>query len=89
MVWESTETVRAVRHWKVMYETAKQYASEHGSLKDVPYDFETSDGRKLGSWVVQQRRIRRGTIKHSIDLDEEKIGMLDAIGMNWGRHNIT
>lgn len=88
MVWESTETVRAVRHWNVMYETAKQYASEHGGLGRVPYDYETPDGRKLGSWVVQQRRIRKGTVKHSINLDEEKIGMLDAIGMNWGRNSV-
>lgn len=85
MIWENMETVRAVRYWNVMYETAKQYADEHGSLKGMPCDYMTDDGRKLGSWVAQQRRIRKGTIRHSIDLDEEKIGMLDAIGMNWGR----
>ena len=85
MIWENTEKVRAIRYWNVMYETTRQYANAHGSLKEMPHNYTTKDGRKLGSWVAQQRRIRKGTLKHSIVLDEEKIGMLDAIGMNWGR----
>ena len=89
MIWENTEKVRAIRYWNVMYETARQYADMHGSLKGMPYNYTTKDGRKLGSWVAQQRRIRKGTLKHSIVLDEEKIGMLDAIGMNWGRSAVS
>lgn len=84
MVWESTETVRAQEHWKTMYKAAVKYAEEHGSLKNLPSGYVTDNGEKLSLWVAQQRRIRKGSIKHSIKMTEERIAMLDKIGINWG-----
>lgn len=85
MEWESTESVRARRHWEEMYREALRYAKTHGSIRAVPNDYETDNGHKLGCWIARQRRIRKGTIQHSITLDENMISMLDEIGMNWGQ----
>ena len=84
MCWESTEKIRAEKHWNAMYNEAKKFYEEHGHLR-VPYKYPTEYGNNLYDWIAQQRRIRRGTIKHSIDLSEEKIAKLDQIGMNWGK----
>ena len=68
---ESYETVYARRYWDEMYETAKKYAAEHGSIHDVPHNHVTEDGKKLGQWISQQRGIRKGTRKHSIEMTAE------------------
>ena len=51
MEWENYETVYARRYWNEMYEEAKKYAKEHGSIHDIHTSFVTEDGKKLGSWV--------------------------------------
>lgn len=43
----------------------------------------TDDGKKLGQWLAQQRRIYRGTLKHSIVLDKEKRKKSDDLGIVW------
>lgn len=84
MCFESIEVIRARRYWDTMYEEARKYHKEHGNL-NVPDKYETENGRKLYNWIAQQRRIRKGTVKHSIELTEERISKLDALGMNWGK----
>ena len=84
MCFESIEIIRARQYWDTMYEEAKKYYKEHGNL-NVPDKYETENGRKLYNWIAQQRRIRKGTVKHSIELTEERISKLDALGMNWGK----
>ncbi len=66
--------------WDLMYEKARSYAEEYGSL-DVPQRFITADGYSLGSWVSTQRAIRAGTMQGS--LTEEQIQKLTDIGMVW------
>ena len=83
MEWESYETVYARRYWDEMYETAKKYAAEHGSIHDVPHNHVTEDGKRLGQWISQQRGISKGTRKHSIEMTAERIALLDEIGMDW------
>ena len=85
MVWDHIKNVGAEIHWNNMYKAALKYAEEHGSLRHMPLDYVTESGEKLGTWVAQQRRIRRGSLKHSIVMTEEKIKMLDNIGINWGK----
>ncbi len=85
MVWENIETVKALEHWSKMYKVAEKYAAERGSIRDVPSSYITDNGEKLGLWVAQQRRIRKGNIKHSVIMTDERIAMLDKIGMNWGK----
>ena len=83
MCWGNLNTVKAERYWDEMYEEAKKYAAEHGSIGYVPHDYATKDGKKLGQWISQQRGIRKGVRKHSIEMTDERVAMLDAIGMDW------
>lgn len=85
MVWENTETVKTLEHWNKMYKVAEKYASEHGSIRNVSSSYITESGEKLGSWIAQQRRVRKGNLKHSVKMTDERIVMLDKIGMNWGK----
>ena len=85
MVWENMETVKALEHWNNMYKVAEKYAAERGSIRDVPSSYITESGEKLGLWIAQQRRIRKGNLKHSVKMTDERIVMLDKIGMNWGK----
>ena len=60
-----------------MYAVARTYYVTHGDL-DVPSNFVTPEGAKLGAWLAYQRTKRgRG------ELEEEKIARLEAIGMEW------
>ncbi len=81
--WDSYETVYARKYWNEMYEAAQKYAKEYGSIAGVPHDYVTEDGHKLGQWISQQRGIRSGVRKHSVEMSEARIAMLDRLGMKW------
>ncbi len=66
--------------WEDMYERAKEYYESHGNL-NVPGAYYTADGYALGSWISTQRAVRKGLQRGM--LGEERIAMLDAIGMLW------
>lgn len=83
MEWRDYNTVKAERYWDEMYEEAKRYADKYGSIETVSHGYVTDKGNKLGQWISQQRGIRKGTRKHSIVMDKERIKRLDDIGMNW------
>ena len=61
---------------------AEKYAKEHGSIRSITSQYITKDKKKLGYWIAQQRGIRKGTRKHSIILDDEKVSKLDKLGMD-------
>lgn len=66
--------------WDLMYDCAKIYYEEHGNL-EVPARYFTKDGYALGSWIYNQRSIRKGTAEGV--LTAEQINRLDNIGMRW------
>lgn len=87
MLWSKSMDTRAEKlkefqeqSWNTMYEVAKAYYVTHGDLA-VPSNYVTSDGKRLGPWINNQRLIRNG--KKSGKLDEDRIRRLDAIGMSW------
>lgn len=82
MYWGNIETLKAEKFWDTMYEEAKAYYEKNGNL-NVPHNYVTEKGNKLSQWLHQQRRIKRGSIKHSITYTDERIAMMDSIGMNW------
>lgn len=63
-----------------MYEVARAYYIDHGDL-DVPSNYITPDGVRLGPWINRQRRVRDGKVSGTLDAD--RIRKLDAIGMSW------
>lgn len=82
--------------WDRHYEAAREYAKRTGTL-NVPYDYVTEEGVKLGRWIDQQRRVlgRKRTRKQSqaktegetaekrAKTDEMHIRLLTGLGMIW------
>lgn len=66
--------------WDMYYASAKQYYQENGNL-EVPARYITEEGYALGSWLNNQKAIRKGTIVGK--LTEDQIHKLDSIGMIW------
>lgn len=66
--------------WDIYYASAKQYYEENGNL-EVPARYITEEGYALGSWINNQKAIRKGTIVGK--LTEDQIKKLDDIGMIW------
>ena len=66
--------------WDLMYLEAKRYRAENGDL-NVPKRYLTASGYSLGAWLNTQRRVRAGKVYG--DLSDEKIALLDALGMRW------
>lgn len=66
--------------WDMYYASAKQYYKENGNL-EVPARYITEEGYALGSWISNQKAIRKGTIVGK--LTEDQIQKLDSIGMIW------
>ena len=66
--------------WDMYYASAKQYYKENGNL-EVPARYITEEGYALGSWLNNQKAIRKGTIVGK--LTEDEIHKLDSIGMIW------
>lgn len=66
--------------WDMYYASAKQYYQENGNL-EVPARYITEEGYALGSWLNNQKAIRKGTLVGK--LTEDQIQKLDSIGMIW------
>lgn len=83
MEWDG----RNNRQWRQAYEAARQYFQEHGDL-EVPYEYTTPDGLRLGQWVVRQRMAYKGTLSGKGKVNRKRLSpdrkkLLDAIGMDW------
>jgi len=72
----SWSTPREAR-WDAAYEALGRYAAARGDCR-VPANFTTFDGRKLGQWVVKQRRLKRAG-----SLAADRAALLDALGFAW------
>lgn len=72
MVW-GIEEVR----WERQYQAAKSYYQAHGNL-DIPSQYETPDGLKLGQWLKRMRRDYKKDV-----LEKEAVKRLEAIGITW------
>ena len=72
--------------WFEYYELAKQYYCKNGNL-EIEVTYITEDGKKLGSWIAQQRRAYKSkynmTNSKITPLTDEQIKLLEEIGMTW------
>lgn len=66
--------------WDKAYGYAEQYYEENGHLF-VPKKYVSHDGFELGKWIWEQRDRYLGLSKYEIS--DEKIDMLEDIGMFW------
>ena len=70
------------RQWNEVYGAAKRYFEANGSL-DVPVAYVSPEGYALGKWVRRQQYAYRNPEKSNAILSQERIELLDAIGMQW------
>ena len=63
--------------WDYMYDEAKQFYLEHGSLT-IPRTYSEHFGASLASWLTIQRKNREKGL-----LTDSQIALLDSIGMRW------
>lgn len=77
MRWESIKDIA----WEKNYFAAKEYFAEHGDLLSSVTD-KAYHGVKLGRWIAQLRSYRKSGIC-SAYLTDERIKLLDEIGMVW------
>ena len=66
--------------WNRNYSYAKDYYIKHGDL-NVPYNYVTEDGFKLGTFISNQRTGYNGTGTSKFSF--ERIEKLENIGMIW------
>lgn len=78
MQWGS----RYDRQWNEVYQAAKRYFEANGNL-DVPVAYVSPEGYALGKWVRRQQYAYRNPEKSNAILSQERIELLDAIGMQW------
>ena len=77
MVWSVPDYI-----WEENYAAAVRYHREYGDL-NVPHNYVSDDGIKLGQWIQGLRSNRNGTAKTVKPLSDDQIARLDAIGMVW------
>ncbi len=77
MRWESSRDIS----WERNYATAKEYYEEHGDLLPSVAD-KAYQGIELGRWIAQLRSYRKSGICGNY-LTDERIKLLDEIGMVW------
>ena len=73
---------RNERQWNEVYGAAKRYFEANGNL-DVPVAYVSPEGYALGKWVRRQQYAYRNPEKSNAILSQERIELLDAIGMQW------
>ena len=78
MQWGS----RYDRQWNAVYQSAKQYFEANGDL-DIPVAYISPEGYALGKWVRRQQYAYRNPEKSNAILSQERIELLDAVGMQW------
>ena len=72
--------------WMQGYEAAERYFKTHGDL-DVPAMYKTSDGIPLGKWIARQRYIYLSPEKNRKSLSQDRIDLLERIGMVWQKED--
>ena len=77
MVWDVPDYI-----WAQYYALLMQYHKEHGNIQ-IPKDYITENGIRLGTWLAALRRRYNGRAENRAPLTDEQIRQLDELGMVW------
>lgn len=77
MIWDKIDF-----QWEKNYQACVEYYERHRNL-DIPANYITAEGLRVGAWIRRIRKARDGRLKGGARLTKEQIARLDAIGMNW------
>ena len=75
MIWDAPNHV-----WEEHFAACAEYYREHGNL-DMPFNYVSPKGLKLGSWLQYQRLAKLGVSRGRIS--DEQVKRLESIGMRW------
>ena len=70
-------------YWRDYYKLAQNYYEEHNNL-NIPGDYITDDGIKLGIWLNKQRKLYEKK-----ELDKNRIQLLEELEITWEIPNNT
>ncbi len=73
------------KRWNEYYELLKAYKEEYGNI-NIPVLYETK-GKKLGSWLHNQRKSYYG--KGTYRITQERIKLLEELDTNWNMYEKT
>lgn len=76
MIWDVPDYL-----WEQNFAEAMTYYREHGDL-DIPYNYISTNGIKLGVWIRNLRATREGRSSNA-KLTNNQIERLNSIGMLW------
>lgn len=79
MVWED----QYARTWHCYYAALQAYHQAHGSL-DMPVDYVTAEGLRLGAFITHLRAARASGSRNGY-LTGERIQQLNKLGMIWDK----
>lgn len=82
MIWNKLDL-----YWERNFAAACQYYQKNGHL-NVPTDFISEEGIRLGRWLIEIRALQAGKRQQRTKLSEEQVERLNNIGMIW-TDNIT
>ena len=77
MIWDKRDYM-----WKKNFKEAEYYFKSNGNL-NIPYNFVTVDGIRLGVWLESQKNIYAGTKSGAVPLTAIQIEKLESIGIHW------
>lgn len=80
MVWDVSDHL-----WQQYYGACLTYYHAHGDL-DIPANYVTADGLRLGAWINTIRGAYQGK-RTDYRLPPEQIAALDELGMLWDRRS--
>lgn len=77
MVWDSRRDVS----WQKHFDAANEYSKKYGNL-NIPAQYVTENGLKLGTWIANLRTARKNGFDSKY-LTNQRIKALDELGMIW------
>ncbi|MBR4026626.1 MAG: Helicase associated domain protein [Lachnospiraceae bacterium] len=77
MIWDKN-----AYQWNRNFYEAKKYFENNGNL-NVPHDFITTDGIRLGTWINNQKNIYAGKKRGAAPLTQTQVECLESIGIVW------
>lgn len=86
MVWDIKKD-----NWDKMYNYAKKYYQIHEML-NIPVNYITEDGHKLGIWISRQRNVYKNLIRKNSkpnESEQKRIKLLNKIDMIWDASKLT
>ncbi len=78
MIWDVIDYL-----WEESFHEAMKYYRRHGHL-NVPINYVSESGLKLGLWIQRQRGIKNGK-SVGAPLTDEQIKRLESVGMVWDK----